>query len=244
MDFSLLGLNTRDKRVYEALSLSKRASIRRLSELTGINRGSVYESLKDLMAIGLVNYVLVGKTKKYIAEDPEKLHEIINEKRRQLDEAHSDVDQYISRSQQFESKSDITQFASFYEGDEGMANVLRDVLTTCRLKNLKEYRVVSSSKVSEYLYNNFRHYTQERIKQGLSVKVLRMNAPASNEIAELTSIKTLSMPHRQSCYIIIYGSKVATISIDRLNHTSAIIIENDSVVETQSAIFDHAWAAC
>ena len=50
MDFSIIGLSTRDKRVYEALLAIPNSSLRAIAETTNINRGSVYESIKSLRA--------------------------------------------------------------------------------------------------------------------------------------------------------------------------------------------------
>ena len=47
MNFDILGLNNRDKRVYEALLIEPMNSVRGLAEQTSINRGSVFESIKD-----------------------------------------------------------------------------------------------------------------------------------------------------------------------------------------------------
>lgn len=241
IDFSIFGLNNRDKRVYDALLENTSASIRGIAEATTINRGSVYESLKALTSVGLVTYINEGKTTRYVAENPEKLHEIINEQRRQLSDAHADVDGYIKKLELDRVDPGVFQFASFYDGDEGMASMLRDVLSTCRTQKIKEYRVISSPRVSEYLYNNFRHYTRERIKQGLHVKVLRQGA-ASQQEAELSEWRIVTdSPIDTGCYMIIYGTKLAIASIDKYNHTSAIIINNSGVSKTQGNLFDLIW---
>lgn len=241
IDFSLFGLSPRDKRVYDQLLTHRRASIRSLAEATGINRGSVYESLKDLVSTGLVATLQEGKTTKYIAENPEKLHEMINERRRVLLDSHSDVDTYITQLQIHRNEPGVFQFATFYDGDEGMASILRDVLSTCRVQRVKTYRVISSPRVSEYLYNNFRHFTRERIKNGLSVNVLRQGAKPQ-EHAELSEWKVLPATDGDTgCYTIIYGTKLAIISIDRYNHTSGIIIDNSGVAKTQEHMFELLW---
>jgi len=241
IDFSIFGLNNRDKRVYDALLGHEEASIRSIAELTGINRGSVYESLKALVSLGLVTYVAKGKTIRYAAENPEKLHEIINEQRRQLLDTHSEVDTYIQQLNLGRNEPNVFQFASFYDGDEGMASMLRDVLSTCRIQHIQEYKVISSPSVSEYLYNNFRHYTRERIKHELRVKVLRQGKATQQE-AELSSWRALTdSPMDTGCYTIIYGTKVAIASIDAYNHTSGIIIDNPGVAKTQENMFDLIW---
>lgn len=84
MDFSLIGLSGRDKRVYEYLLQHPESSVRGVAEGVAINRGSVYESIKDLVAAGLATHIMTGKRPQYRAKDPEILHEIIHEKRRKL----------------------------------------------------------------------------------------------------------------------------------------------------------------
>ena len=97
MDFSIIGLSTRDKRVYEALLTIPNSSLRAVAETTNINRGSVYESIKSLRAAGLVNSVTQGKQLRYRAEDPAVLAEILREKQQALQVANQQLDQYIVR---------------------------------------------------------------------------------------------------------------------------------------------------
>jgi sugar-specific transcriptional regulator TrmB len=241
IDFSTFGLESRDKRVYDALLKNPEASIRKIADVTAINRGSVYVSLKSLTATGLVAHIYHGKAVRYVAENPEKLHEIIDEQRRNLLNSHSEVDNYIEELKLNKKDGSVLQFASFYDGDEGMASILRDVLSTCRVQGIKEYRVISSPRVSEFLYNNFRHYTRERIKQDLQVKVLRQNK-ASLHDADLSRWRILpNSPLDTGCYMIIYGTKLAIASIDTYNHTSGIIIDNSGVAKTQENLFDLLW---
>ncbi len=241
MDFTLFGLDNRDRRVYEALLLQPSSSVRMIAEQTGINRGSVFESIKALQTVGLVSYVLVGERRKYSAEDPEKIHELINERRRKLRDAHVSVDEYAVQLPRPTSDTDTTSFASFYDGEEGVANVLRDVLTTCRVAGVNEYRVISSPRVSEYMYHNYPHFTRERVKQGLFVRILRQGSPLRGE-AEVSERRYLENQTDLGAYTLIYAGKVATISIDQLNRLSAVVIDNQGVAESYGAVFDQAWS--
>lgn len=242
LDFASIGLTGRDKRVYEALLMNHDSSIRLTSELTGINRGSVYESIKDLIAAGLVSYVEVGERRKYIPQDPEVLHELINEKRRNLKLQHTQVDKYIEQFAPLE-KSDISQlrFATFYEGDEGLANILRDVLATCRSRNVESYCAISSPRVSEYLYHNFRHFTKERIKQRLRVDVIGFDVSqsSSSDLFERRALR--GDTYDTSCYTLVYDTKVAFISIDALNIAKGVVIENKEVADIQRLLFYGLW---
>lgn len=238
MEFELFGLHTRDKRIYEALLVRPTSSIRLIAEYTNINRGSVFESIKALQAAGLVTYVQVGERRKYAAESPEKLHELINEKRRLLAEAHGAVDTYAATL--VPDVAAPVRFASFYEGEEGVASVLRDVLSACRVANATEYRVISSPRVSEYMYHNYPHFTRERVKQGLFVRILRQGRPLRGE-AEVSERRYFGSQKDLGAYTLIYASKVATISIDELNRLSAVVIDNGDVAQSYTAVFDQAW---
>lgn len=240
MDFELIGLSGRDKRVYEALLVSPMSSIRLLAEHTGINRGSVYESIKALRAQGLISHIDMGKQTRYSAQDPELLHELIRERRAALQQLHGGVDAYISNLALERRDAIGFHFASFYEGDEGLANILRDVLSTCKKQKLTEYLTLSSPKVSAYMYHNFPHFTAERIKRGIAVRVLRQGKPV-HPPAALAESRFLHTAIDTMCYTLIYGTKVAMLTIDTYNHTRGVVIENAGVASAQAALFEHAW---
>lgn len=241
VDFSLFGLNTRDRRVYEALVTNPESSIRTLADATGINRGSVFESIKSLMRAGLVTHIVAGKRLKYRAKDPNVLHEIITEQEHRFADARPEVDRYIASLLPAATDTERFHFTSFYEGDEGLAAILRDVLKTCRLEGVDMYRVLSSPRVSRYLYNNFPYFTRERIRQGLFVRVLRQMRTDTKE-ADLAESRYLSEDATDTgCYTIIYGSKVAVILLDDVNRTSGIIIDSAGFSQLQRTLFNSAW---
>lgn len=241
MNIELIGLSKRDKRIYEALLTMPDSSIRNIAEQTGVNRGSVYESIKALRSAGLVTYVDIGKQTRYSAQDPEVLHELINDRRRELSEMHNDVDSFIKAVGSTRESAGVFQFASFYDGDEGLAAILRDILTTARRDGFSEYYSISSPRVSEYLYNSFRNFTRERIKQGLSVKIIGLGKPLTKEadLAERRLMPGGGMD--EGCYTLIYGSKVAIATIDKYKHTSGIIIDNQGIARVQRSLFEAMW---
>ncbi|MFZ1458498.1 MAG: helix-turn-helix domain-containing protein [Candidatus Saccharimonadales bacterium] len=241
MDFRDIGLSIRDKRVYEALLHNPQCSLRDVAAATGINRGSVFESVKDLIRTGLVTRINVGKRQRYRAKDPEVLHELIEEKRQQLFGTQMGLPTYIESLRGAGSDPSRFHFTSFYEGEEGTATILRDILKTCRLDNLSRYRVISSPRVSLYLYANFPHFTRERVALQLEVSVLRQGK-SLGEDAEFATSRFLSAGHADTgCYTIVYGTKVAIITINEYNQTSGVIIDNNDFATVQRHLFDASW---
>lgn len=243
MDFRDIGLTNRDKRIYETLLYHPQSSLRTIAELTGINRGTVFESAKDLLRAGLVTRIPVGKRFRYRAKDPEVLHEIIAEKRQLLKGLQEGLGEYINSFAGAGADPTEFHFASFYDGDEGTAAILRDVLKSCRRGGYTSYYVISSPRVSRYLYNNFQHFTRERIAQGIAVSVLRQGTPLTTE-ADYAESRYMGIRDGDSgCYTLIYGTKVAIITIDGINHTSGVIIDNENFARVQRMLFEATWSS-
>ncbi len=238
----MIGLSNRDKRVYEALVQNPEASVRKIAEHTGINRGSVFESLKDLLAAGLVTQVVYGKRPVYRAKDPQIIYEIISEKRSELLQAKAGLESYITSFSGRANDPGFFHFTSAYQGDEGLAAILRDVLKTCRISGIHEYRAISSPRVSRYLYNNFPHFSRERVRQKLVVRVLRQGVSIRDETGFAESRYLGQSPYDTGCYTLIYGRKVSVITINQLNETSGVIIDSPFFADVQRQLFDAMWS--
>ncbi|OGL21525.1 hypothetical protein A2707_05830 [Candidatus Saccharibacteria bacterium RIFCSPHIGHO2_01_FULL_45_15] len=241
-DFNIIGLNGRDKRVYEALLQLPHASVRTIAEHVNINRGSVHESLLSLQKAGIVGYAIYGKRQRYIAHPPQVLHELIDEKRRALSISHSNVEEY-AQSLRDKQHTETIPFATNYEDIEGLASILRDVISTLKISTDKTYRVISSADLHEYLYHNFRNYTNERIKNNISVKVIAHEKGAPISEHDLAERRVL--PSRQlrvpRCYTIIYAHKTAFIALSDTNVPSGIVIENHDITKLQIELFETLW---
>lgn len=241
-NFAQIGLSGRDKRIYEALLTLRHASVRTIAEHTSVNRGSVYESLQALQKAGLASFTTYGKRQRYVANDPMILHELVDEKRRALTLAHATIDDYAANLRTIQH-GETLPFASSYEANEGLASILRDVIATLKSSDHKSYRVISSADLHEYLYQNFKNYTRERIKNGIAVKVIsheKGTAITKADLAErrVLASSTIKVPR---CYTIIYGTKTAFIALGDTNLPHGVVIDNADITNLQIALFDKLW---
>lgn len=241
LNFSPLGLETRDIRVYEALFQLKNASLRTVATTTGMNRGTVYETIKKLTEMGLVTFTQKGERRHYNAASPDTLLALIRERRDELKQISPSVTEYIET---LKTSRDLpTHFAQFYEGDEGVASILRDVLQTVEQLPDKTYCAVSSRRVSSFIYANFANFTRQRIQMEIFAKVVADGDPEKN--APLSERRIL--PQGASSlngYMILYGNKVALISLNEVNQLSGIVIDDAGVSTLQRVVFDQLWASC
>ena len=240
-DFTIIGLETRDRRVYEALVASPQSSLRKIATDTGINRGSVYESIKKLAEQGLVGSIEVGKQRRYTATDPSAIVEIIKERREELVKAERQAESYINTLEQQPEALAGSPFATFYEDTEGVAAILRDVIATCRDTDSHSYRALSTKRVREFIYHNFPNFTQRRIAEGISVRVLAVGTGGGQDGLSERRWLEATRGEAPNCYTLIYGNKTAFISINEANVLSAIVIDNSGVAQLQKELFDRLW---
>ena len=146
-----LGLSKNEAETYIVLQRLESTSIRKIATETGINRGTTYEALKRLTEAGLVSVRQNGKREQYTAESPEKIFDIIRDKRHELldasEMAKSIIPDILARRANIEGRP----LVKYYEGESGLATILRDVLQTCRDQRHPGYYAYSSRLVRQYL---------------------------------------------------------------------------------------------
>lgn len=238
--FDKLGLTGRDSRVYSSLLSHGLSSIRAVADSTGINRGSVYESIKSLMAAGLVNFQQAKVNKKYFAEPPEKILELIKQRQEELTELAQHTEKVIP---ELVAKAAYHPYANirFYEDHEGVAVVLKDVLNTVEELQPKEYCAISSKPMRKYLYKKFPNFTKQRVQKKIFAKVIAVGQggdPVKIATRKWLKVKPGTGP---TSYNLIYGDKFAMIALNDDFNPYGVVIEDAGVTAMQKLLFDQIW---
>ena len=77
-----LGLNDKEIKIYLACLRLGPSPVRKIAQESGVNRGTAYDILRSLIKLGLVSYYHKDKNQYFIAENPEKLKEALDQKRK------------------------------------------------------------------------------------------------------------------------------------------------------------------
>ncbi len=240
-DFTEIGLENRDKRVYEALLSKPQSSLRQLANDTGINRGSVYESIKSLVEHGLVGSIEVGKQRRYIASDPLSIIELLKERQQRALAAEQLAQAYATSLQKQAVSTEVAPFATFYEDNEGIAAILRDVIATCSNLDGRPYRAISTRRFRQYLYQNFPNFTQRRIAEGIEVRVIAVGQGGEQDPRSERKWLPVTRGEEPNCYTILYGDKTALITMNEQNVLSGTVIDNAGITSLQKELFDRLW---
>jgi len=87
--FQELGLSPNEARIYEALLELGRSSVAEIAVKTNIHRRNVYDAVNRLVEKGIITTVIGDKDNRYIPVDPNKLLEVVEEKKREVTESHA-----------------------------------------------------------------------------------------------------------------------------------------------------------
>ncbi|MFH1946964.1 MAG: helix-turn-helix domain-containing protein [Candidatus Magasanikbacteria bacterium] len=264
MDINILkklSFSDKEAKIYLALLSLGPSSVRKLAEISEINRGTAYDILKSLQDKGIVSYYNKDTKQYFVAENPEKLHDLVKKQQDELSSVGSELGKMISELHALHNKGGDRPVARYYEKNE-INKILEDVLDVCEDSADKLYRIYSAEGMREYLYESFPTFSDVRIAKGIGVKVIAIGE--GGELRGLDERKWLKMakdplltspypategiPSKRDkggkklvTYIIIYPGKTAYISLNAKSEPIGVVIENDGVCKTQKLIFDNLW---
>ncbi|MDP2933709.1 MAG: helix-turn-helix domain-containing protein [bacterium] len=237
------GLDEKEISVYLALIPLGPSPVRAISAKAGINRGTTYDILKSLIKQELVSYYHKygqdSKKQYFVAEPPEKIVTAIEKKIGDLSALKLSVEKSLPELESLYEKSGAKPVVKYYEGSSGVRVILQDVIGTMSVEEKKQYYVYSSADIREYLYKAYPNFNRDRIKAKISNQVIAIGR--GGELVGLDERKWLLASTSGPTYILIYGNKVAMISIAANADPVGVIIEDRALYQTQKMIFEHLW---
>lgn len=236
----LLDLSKRELKIYRALLSLGPSAIRTIADKAGINRGTTYECLKSLQQKGVISYLPKGKRRLFSPREPEILLQLAQDKQQNLEQAIEQLKSRVIPDMHHLMPEFNTANVRYYEGDDGIELVLRDILSTVSLQAQRSYSVFSSKPIRAHLYRPFPNFTLQRIQRGIAVKVIAIGD--GGEDAELSQRKWIKTEGPvDAAYIAVYPPKCAIISLASQNYPTAVVIESKEVAAAQQIIFDTLW---
>ena len=116
-----LGLTDKEINTYLKLIELGKTSVQRLSEITGINRVTLYSILESLIKKGMAGSTIIESSKHFYTIDPDKILEQLEERKKRFKEIIPILKEKI---QTIGLKPEV----QFYEGVKGIIAVESDVL--------------------------------------------------------------------------------------------------------------------
>lgn len=217
-----------------------------LAYKTGINRPSVYDSLKSLIKKGLVSTYGSKYKQRFIMEDPKNLDRYLERKKKDVDRMKKYLDMAIPEVNSLINEKNFVPKIKFIEGIEGIENALLNSLD-CKSKEI--LAVIATKELFDSLGNDFiKKYVKDRVSKNKKTKTIRLKTQEAKldtffdrHSEQLRELKITSDNVYFSESFFIYDDTVFYISSKKENF--GLIIESQEHAEMMKNIFAIMWNA-
>lgn len=244
-----IGLSDKDAEVYLAcLELGTQpASV--IAKKAGLKRPTTYLILEGLLKRGLVSEYTGSNVKYFTAVSPDYLLNFVEKQRRELTSHQRELEQYLPQFQSLLNPYSLNPKVRFYEGMDGIERAMNDTLTST--EPLRCYSTTDAWFSREDTKQYLLWYGKQRANEK-KIPLRSINPDtlvARKYLEEDYPDVDLKMSHFRwlpkdiqvfSNEINIYDNKVSIACLG-VHELLGIIIESESIAQTQKSIFEVAW---
>jgi len=219
------GLTLNESKVYNALLDLGPSLAGQIARRSGLHRRTVYDTTEMLIKKGLVGYILENHRRLFKAENPERLIELIEEKRNLLEPVVEGLRFKYNKTREKEE-------TNFYKGRNGLKSVFEE-----QLKEKEILILGANENASDILKFYFKWYNQKRRKKKIKTRVIA----SSKSMRRIPSAEVRFLPEKYNnpVAINIYGNKTAIILWAA--RPMAIVIKNKEITEGYKKYFELMW---
>lgn len=235
--FCDLGLKIQEAQVYLACLEIGQATASQIADVSGVQRTFVYNILEDLREQGLISSVATAGVNKFSALSAEKFRALQRAKLKKFDAILPEI-------MALEKTVGGRPRVQFFEGVEGIKATFEDTLKTLK-RGDEILAYVTAEGFYQHEWSYAKDYIKRRVERQISgrgilegTKEVRIfTKPAKEELRTYRLVPPDKFPFSNE--INIYGNKVAIMSL--VGDPISVIIESESVANTQRSIFELAW---
>lgn len=242
------GLDNKEATVYEALLRLGKAGMGRLVRELPYKRANTYNIVADLIAKGLVAEVEERGKKIFLAENPGRLEELLDQKREELTTARGSLQVVLPALKSAYALALGKPGVRMYEGLEGIKQVLDDTLINNPEKKIDTFSDVAG--YARYLKDwNTRSYAPKRKRLGIVEHVVVPDTPeartflhgyVASSLTEIAFIDAKTFPFATE--INMYSNKVSFVTFSEKTHIG-VLLDNQEIFQTLQSVFNLVWKA-
>ncbi len=231
-----IGLDTHEAKVYlAALSLGN-TTVLQLSRVTDIKRTTLYGTIEALKKKGLMKIETHGFKKFFVAENPERLSVVLEEKVKEFKKNLPALDVLYS-------PKNAENVIAYHEGLQSVKSVYEDLLKSARPKDT--YFVIGNDDQWFKLDPKFfEHFTNRRAKKKLDLKIILQDTKIAREHKKFErnfGEKIKLLPRNKSIDLNMVVTP-DTLVLHQLNSPiHALTIKTKSIINFHKNLFEILW---
>ena len=232
-----IGLSENEAQVYlNSLSLGP-TTILRIAKHSGIRRTTVYSVVETLKNKGLMHIKPVGLKQLYVAEHPDRLDNIVENKKRNLKKL---LPEFTALYNLKGGESTV----KYYEGLASVKNIYETILDP--MKPGDDYLVIGDSEklFLETDKEYFENFLEKRIKSRVKARLLVTDTKRARYMKQYSrnmnhEVKILPEGSKLSVDVMIVPQRVTIFNLDQ--PISAVSLENKAMIELHKELFEIIW---
>jgi len=235
-----IGLNEKEAKVYLASLELGQSTVQDIAKKAGVNRATAYFIIDALMKMGLMSSFHKGKKQYFVAADPDRLVEILEQEKNTIEKRKGNLQKLLPQLQSL-TKQTGKPVVKYYEGKEGIKSMVEEILKA----SIKEivsmaYSVDEINKFfSQEEVNKWRIKRMQRNIKTRSIYTYKEGMRESTTDSQRRKVPFEKFPI--SCDIAVYDNKVRIASFSE--RLVGVIIEDKEIAKSLKAILDLAWEA-
>lgn len=233
-----IGLNEKEAKVYLSSLELGQSTVQNIALKAGINRATTYFIIDGLMQRGLMSSFQKGKKQYFVAADPDRLLEILDQEKEVIEKKKDNIQKLLPQLQSLNNKQQGRPVVKYYEGKEGIAAMVDEFLRTEKTTIHMAYSMDAIKKV--FSDKELASWRTKRLDRNIKTKTIYTNKEGA--LPDIANTTRRIIPFDKfpiTCDIAVYDDKVRIASLgERL---SGIIIEDKEIAASLRAILDLAW---
>lgn len=162
------GFTPKEARIYYDCFVHGASSVQQVADRLKLNRITVHSAVEQLLERGLLLESREGRRRLLVAEDPQRLMQIVDEKEKKLREERSQITSLVESLSQVVKQDRSTPHFRIYKGTDGLKRLLEETLEA---ENMVRVFIDIEQFVSllsaEYLLEYYRRRAQRNIRSHL-----------------------------------------------------------------------------
>ena len=235
-----IGLTPKEASVYLALLVMGSGGVSAVAVRAKINRTTAYDVLRHLVEVGLVSESPAEKKKAYLAEPPEKIPGILEERAAKISLQAKAAEYLVSELKLLSGTESDRPRIRFFEGIDGVKAMYEDSLLSQEAIRSFNSTAALEGFDSAYLH---RYYARRAIKN-IAIRALVDDTPLSRDYQkedpklkrQIMTVPKEKMDIKTEVYI--YDNKIGVFS---LREKFGVLIESSDIAESFKKLYDLAW---
>jgi sugar-specific transcriptional regulator TrmB len=237
------GFGVNDIKVYLDIVKHSQCFASSVSLRTGIDRTTVYSSIKRLLKKGVIAQTKVNDVNAYVAVAPQIFVENIDQEMRGLKEQRLEAENFVKEVQKLETTAFEKPNVRIYEGEQAIINLYEETLRNGGTQKA----FIKIINLPDRLKNFFKgRFIEAKKEKNVFSKVIVANSKFAEKYCstdDRSARKTKivkSHPFEMHAEILLFGTSSVAI-VDFHEQIYGMVIESATMYKTIDAMFEYIW---